>query len=179
MPLDNYFLMRHGFLQTKYHALKGHRQKRVIGVVIGPTEIGSQKTWPLAQHLHQIENKLYEYEIYLNDFLGLWLPANLFCWIIELALKIYINHTSSLAFQGMMLMETNWTVTVLEKIYTFSAKARLELIALHSSVNKRGESYPAYKMYIKLFQKCMIEHLDIACPEFSYFKKHGIGGKKT
>lgn len=24
----------------------------------------------------------------------------------------------------------------------------------------------------------MIEHLDIACPEFSYFKKHGIGEKK-
>lgn len=90
--------MRHGFFQTKYHALKGQRQKRVIGVVIGPTEIGSQKTWPLAQHLHQIENKLYEYEIYLNYFLGLWLPANLLCWIIELALKIYINHTSSLAF---------------------------------------------------------------------------------
>lgn len=79
--VDNYFLMRNGFFQTKCDALKGQRQKRVIGVVIGPnwnwfTENMASGT------ASSPENKLYEYEIYLNDFLGLWLPANLL-WLLD------------------------------------------------------------------------------------------------
>lgn len=38
MQMDYCFLMRNGFLQTKNDALKGHRLKRIMGVVIGPNQ---------------------------------------------------------------------------------------------------------------------------------------------